>query len=385
MAATLFAAVWLLALESPAQAVFLKGARSWCTVTMKTYGIVPGRNWGTLDDDAVRDEWNKNKCDDVMKGSRALILLQKETWCADTQKAHGIIPGRDWGTLHSDEERHKWADMGCDQVLKTEKASGKDVTAALLRSSPAELAHKWCTDAQAFPMAGSDFDHAWQSFDCDNLLAADGRETPEMWCWNTGRLNDIVPGVTLGSLSDDGDRQKWVRLDCDKLFSERAEKAREELLAGKVPALSALSESEASAKWCKEKGIAHGVEPGASWGTLSGNERKQWQALGCDKWFTEFAEKENLVLLARNAHPGRNRHVSLVQKETVQHTQASAKKIKPNKQKTIALMQRRSSSSALIKKGSAFFAMKRRGMTLVKPPVHHDAKKAAKTGTKAKN
>eukprot|EP00931_Biecheleriopsis_adriatica_P111175 TRINITY_DN8552_c0_g2_i2.p1 TRINITY_DN8552_c0_g2~~TRINITY_DN8552_c0_g2_i2.p1 ORF type:complete len:394 (-),score=74.19 TRINITY_DN8552_c0_g2_i2:66-1247(-) len=369
----LFVTVWFLALDSAA-AVFLKGSNSWCTMTMKVYGVVPGRTWGRLDVDAVKEEWHKNKCDAVLQGSNAVTLLEKETWCTDVQKAHGIIPGLSWGTLTSDQERAKWGRIGCDNMVKIASASTEDVTVALLKKSPSELAHKWCTDAQHLPTTGSNFEHAWQSFDCDNLLSADVKESPDMWCWNKGRQKGVVPGSSWGSLTDDQDRQTWGRFDCDKLFSERSEKAREELLAGKVPALLGLTESGAS-DWCREKGIQHGVELGTTWGTLRAEQRAQWKTLGCDRRFAQFAEKERLVLLANNANLGTKRHVSLLQKDAAKYEQPSVKKIKPpepkppepNQHKKTALVQQKSYS---VTKSSAFLRRMKKGMMIVRPPVH---------------
>ena len=159
---------------------------------------------------------------------------------------HGVKPRESWGSLAA-EQQQVWASLGCD-----ERTGGR---------------------------AGSALDRLDRGFRTD--------------CAALQQKYGVVVDASWGRLPEQH-RASWTARGCDRLLRDRPSKnAIGTAAAAAVAARQArkrehLKGGGAAAEFsdaaeCRAMQLAHGVRPGASWGTLPAALQRRWGRFGCDK------------------------------------------------------------------------------------------------------
>ena len=166
--------------------------------------------------------------------------------CVQMMTQHGVKPRESWGTLAA-EQQQVWASLGCD-----ERTGGR---------------------------AGSALDRLDRGFRTD--------------CAALQQKYGVVVDASWGRLPEQH-RASWTARGCDRLLRDRPSKnAIGTAAAAAVAARQArkrehLKGGGAAAEFsdaaeCRAMQLAHGVRPGASWGTLPAALQRRWGRFGCDK------------------------------------------------------------------------------------------------------
>ena len=105
----------------------------------EAHGVVPGASWGRLPE-ALRLRWQQLACDRMREAlqrrrqrphrvettraarpasaasvpTRGAATRRVVNPCLDMQVTHGVVVGRDWGTLPL-ADRQRWTALGCDR------------------------------------------------------------------------------------------------------------------------------------------------------------------------------------------------------------------------------------------------------------------------------